>query len=126
MPSSPRTRRSGAFVSFAGGGVMLPTRGDGLLTTAQAARLVGVSPKTISAWRSRPVDRERPDGPVFLVPDGLDERGYPLHSAAAVREAERLVRERGISLGGCDPRRLRRARTSRSALPAVRPQLRLG
>ena len=78
--------------------VMRPTRGDGYLTTAESARLVGVKPVTIRQWRKRG----------WLVPQGLDERGYPLHSRQAVRAAEKLVRENGIQASGIDPRQLRK------------------
>ena len=85
---------------------MRPTRGDGFLTTAESARLVGVQPVTIRQWRKRGV----------LLPQGLDERGYPLHSRQAVRDAERLVRERGLEASGIDPRQLRgRGKTSEAA-----------
>lgn len=77
--------------------VMRPRRGDGLLTTAEAALLAGVSVNTIYSWRNRG----------HLVAQGLDERGYPLHTREAVRAAEKLVRENGIAASGIDPRRLR-------------------
>lgn len=76
---------------------MRPGRGDGLLTTAEAAKLAGVSPATIRSWRNRG----------WLVAQGLDERGYPLHTREAVRAAEKLVRENGIGKTGVDPRQLR-------------------
>jgi DNA-binding transcriptional MerR regulator len=75
-----------------------PTRGDGLLTTPEAARLVGVRPATIRSWRNRG----------WLVPQGLDERGRPLHSYEAVRTAEGKVRDRGLEWSGIDPRQLRK------------------
>jgi DNA-binding transcriptional MerR regulator len=78
---------------------MRPTRGDGYLTTAESARLVGVKPVTIRQWRKRG----------YLAAQGLDERGYPLHSRQGVRAAERLVRENGLQASGIDPRQLRRA-----------------
>jgi hypothetical protein len=77
---------------------MLATRGDGLLTTPQLARLLGRSPATIRSWRHRG----------WLAPQGLDERGNPLHTAEAGRAAEKLVREHGIAASGVDPRLLRR------------------
>ena len=78
---------------------MRPCRGDGLLNTPEAARLVGVQPVTIRRWRMLG----------YLAPQGLDERGYPLHTREAVRAAERLVRENGLKASGIDPRQLRRA-----------------
>jgi transposase-like protein len=83
---------------------MLPTRGDGLYSTAQLAKLLGVSPSTIRTWRS--------DG--RLATQGLDERNRPLHTAEAGRAAERKVRENGLAKGGYDPRRLR-GRTAQAA-----------
>lgn len=82
---------------------MQPARGDGLLSTAEAAQLVRVTPATIRKWRSR---RDQ-DGQPYLPTQGLDERGRPLHTAEAVRAAERRVRERGLRTTGIDPRRLR-------------------
>jgi DNA-binding transcriptional MerR regulator len=78
---------------------MRPTRGDGFLTTAEAGRLVGVQPVTIRRWRMLG----------YLAAQGLSERGYPLHTREAVREAERRVRENGLQASGIDPRQLRRA-----------------
>ena len=78
---------------------MRPGRGDGLLRTPEAARLVGASPATIRSWRNRG----------YLVAQGTDERGYPLHTREAVRAAERRVRENGLQASGIDPRQLRRA-----------------
>ena len=77
--------------------IMRPGRGDGYLTTAEAARLVGVSVNTIYSWRNRG----------HLVAQGLDERGRPLHTREAVRAAEKRVRENGIQVSGIDPRQLR-------------------
>lgn len=77
---------------------MRPTRGDGFLTTTEAARIAGVSPATIRKWRQRG----------WLAAQGLDERGHPLHTREAVRTAERRVRENGLAASGIDPRQLRR------------------
>jgi DNA-binding transcriptional MerR regulator len=85
---------------------MRPTRGDGLLTTAQAARRVGVEPGTIRQWRHRG----------HITPDGLDERGRPLYRPETVTAAERRVRENGLRASGVDPRRTRKsARALRTA-----------
>jgi len=78
---------------------LLPTRGDGLLTTPQAAKLVGVSPSTYRSWRQRG----------HVKPDGLDERGRPLYRKQTARAAERTVRENGLRISGVDPRQLRHA-----------------
>jgi DNA-binding transcriptional MerR regulator len=79
--------------------IMAPGRADGYLTTADAARLAGVSVNTIYTWRNRG----------HLVAQGLDERNRPLHTREAVRAAERRVRENGLQASGIDPRQLRRA-----------------
>ena len=76
---------------------MVPLHPSGMLSTAEAARLVGVRPVTIRQWRNRG----------WLAPQGLDERGRPLHTPEAVRAAERLVRQHGIDASGIDPRQLR-------------------
>lgn len=76
---------------------MIPAHPSGMLSTAEAARLVGVRPVTIRQWRRLG----------WLAPQGLDERGYPLHEAEAVREAERQVRANAIKKGRFDPRRTR-------------------
>lgn len=78
---------------------MRPCRGDGLLTTAEAAQLAGVAPVTIRQWRNRG----------WLAPQGLDERNRPLHTREAVRAAEKRVRQNGLKASGIDPRQLRRA-----------------
>ena len=77
---------------------MSPGRADGLLTTPEAAALVGVTPATIRKWRSRG----------HLAAQGLDERNQPLHTREAVRAAERRVRQNGLAASGIDPRQLRR------------------
>lgn len=77
---------------------MQPTRGDGLYGTPQLALLLGVSASTVRSWRSRG----------WLKPQGLDERGRPLHTAEAGRAAEKLVRENGLAASGVDPRLLRK------------------
>ena len=75
--------------------VTLP-RADDFLSTADAAKLVGRDPGTIRKWRSLG----------YLAAQGLDERGYPVHSPEAVRDAEKRVRESGLrSATGADPRR---------------------
>ena len=95
VPAHPA---AGAFC-FPGLGVLMrPCRGDGMLTTAESAALVRVSPATIRSWRKRG----------WLVPQGLDERGHPLHTREAVRAAERRVQANGIQASGIDPRQLRR------------------
>ena len=96
--SPARSMRLGRF-SFTGQVSMRPGRGDGLLSTAEAGRLAGVSPATIRSWRNRG----------WLVAQGLDERQRPLHTREAVRAAERRVRDNGLAASGIDPRRLRRA-----------------
>lgn len=83
---------------------MLPSRGDGYLTTADAAKLVGRKPVTIRRWRHLG----------YLRVQGLDERGRPLHTPAAVREAERIARENGLRTRGIDPRQ-----QSAASFPAV-------
>ena len=93
-------RARGFFVS--GAVTVQPGRADGFLTTAEAARVAGVSVNTIYSWRNRG----------HLAVQGLDERGYPLHTREAVEAAEELVRERGLAASGIDPRRLRRPASS--------------
>jgi hypothetical protein len=97
---------AGRFSCASGQVSLLTTRGDGLLSTAQSAQLVGVSPATIRSWRHRG----------WLATQGLDERGHPLHTREAVRAAERQVRENGLRTPVGDPRRLRgRSRVSSAA-----------
>jgi transposase-like protein len=92
-------RASARGFRVSGAVIMRPRRGDGYLTTAEAARLAGVSVNTIYSWRNRG----------HLAAQGLDENGRPLHTPEAVRAAERRVRENGLAASGIDPRRLRRA-----------------
>ena len=87
----------GRFSYLSGQVSMLTTRGDGLLSTAQSAQLVGVKPSTIRSWRHRG----------WLATQGLDERGNPMHTREAVRATDRLVRENGLRTPVGDPRRLR-------------------
>ena len=77
---------------------MVPSRPDGYLTTPEAATLVGVKPWLIRKWRQRG----------YLAPQGLDERGNPLHTPEAVRAAEKLVVEHGLEASGVNPRLLRK------------------
>lgn len=87
-----------ALGTFAFPGVIVaPSRADGYLTTAESAAMMGVQPVTIRQWRARG----------WLATQGLDERNRPLHTAEALRAAERLVRANGIEASGVDPRRLR-------------------
>jgi hypothetical protein len=95
---------------------MLTTaHGERLLGTAECARRVGVTPAAIRHWRKRPLDPAAPDGPRMLQPDGLDERGYPLHTEKSLREAEREVRRQAIERCGVDPRDLRGPRAKAKA-----------
>ena len=90
---------------------MTPVHWSGLLTTAEAAALAGVKPGTIRRWRSIG----------YLEAQGLDERGWPMHSAEAVRMAEAWARESGLaSATHADPRRLR-GRTRATAKAPVPP-----
>jgi len=78
--------------------IVQPAHPSGLFSTRESAALVGVKPPTIRAWRAAGL----------LAAQGLDERGYPLHSAQAVRSAEQAVRENALG-SAChfDPRRTR-------------------
>ena len=58
---------------------MRPTRGDGLLYTAQLALMLGCRPGTIYSWKSRGI----------IAPDGLDEQERPLYRRETGRAAER-------------------------------------
>lgn len=80
---------------------MVSSRADGYLTTPESASLLNVKPWLIRKWRQRG----------WLKPQGLDERGFPLHTAEALRATEKLVREHGIEASGVDPRRLRTGTT---------------
>ena len=98
-----RLERPGHYV-FPGWVSMIPAHPSGMLSTAEAARLIGVKPVTIRQWRNRG----------WLAKQGLDEHRYPLHTVEAVLAADRLVREHGIELSGIDPRQLR-GRTAQAA-----------
>jgi DNA-binding transcriptional MerR regulator len=76
---------------------MVAAHPSGLYNTREAALLVGVQPPTIRDWRRKK----------YLVPQGLDERDYPLHSAEAIRAAAETARVKGIEASGIDPRQLR-------------------
>jgi hypothetical protein len=76
-----------------------------MYSTPESATFLGVKPWLIRKWRQRG----------WLAKQGLDERGRPLHTAEALRETERLVREHGLATSGIDPRRLR----NRPAEPAA-------
>jgi transposase len=80
---------------------MRPRRGDGLLSTEEAAALAGVSPSTIRDWRSKKKG--------YLRVQGLDERGRPLHTREAVQAAEKRAVEAGLKASGINPRKRRRA-----------------
>jgi hypothetical protein len=73
---------------------VVTTRGDGLITTAQAAAMVRRDPATIRSW----VQRGR------LRRAGLDERHNSLFDPAEVAAAEMIVRRNGIRTSGVDPR----------------------
>ena len=100
--SPSRARREGLFL-LRGAGGFVPVRPDGFLTTPEAAAAVGVQPVTIRKWRRKG----------YLAPQGLDERGYPLHTREAVQEAEKKVRQQGLDAtkGTVDPRKMRKAAT---------------
>lgn len=92
-----RVMRTGLF-ALCGQVIVLPGDDSHLLGTEAAARFIGVSPSTIRQWRKRG----------RLSTQGLDERGYPLHSREAIRAADETVREKGLEWSGVDPRRLRK------------------
>lgn len=102
--------------------VLTTNHGVRLLSTTEAARLIGVTEGAIRYWRRRPLDLDDPDGPRLLEPQGLDERKRPLHTASAVRDAERVLRQDGIDRAGVDPRDLRKPKPRANA--ALRPQAR--
>jgi hypothetical protein len=79
---------------------VLITRGDGLVTTAQAAQIAKRSPVTIRSW----VQRDH------LKPRGMDERGHPLYDPDDVARAEKAVHDNGLRTSGgrLDPRERRR------------------
>jgi len=87
---------------------MHPSRGDGYLTTAEAAIVAGVVPATITKWKQRG----------HLAPSGLDERGRPLYTPETVRAAERRVQANGLRASGIDPRLLRKSRRALAAQAA--------
>lgn len=80
---------------------MLITRGDGYVTTAQAAAIIRAEPWLIRKWKQRG----------WLAPRGLDERGRPLYDPDDVARAEKTVRANGLRTSGVDPR----TRRSRAA-----------
>jgi len=80
--------------AFSGQVSVLITRGDGLVTTEQAAQLARRKPATIRSWRHRG----------WLPRRGLDERGRPLYHPDDVAAAEKRVRENGLRTSGIDPR----------------------
>lgn len=82
-----------------------PAHWSGLYNTAESALLLGVKATTIRQWRFKRL----------LLPQGLDEKNRPLHTAEALREAEALVRQNGIEASGIDPRQTRGK--SRAAAP---------
>jgi DNA-binding transcriptional MerR regulator len=83
----------GHFV-FSGRVSMLITRGDGLVTTGQAAQIARRKPSTIRSWVSRG----------HLAARGLSEQGHPLYHPDDVARAEKRVRENGLRASGIDPR----------------------
>jgi hypothetical protein len=95
--SVPGARGAPGTSRFRGQVTVVTSRGDGFLTTPEAAAFLGVGPWLIRKWRSRG----------WLKPQGLDEHGFPLHTAEALRATERLVCEHGIEASGVNPRLLR-------------------
>jgi hypothetical protein len=105
--SPERVSGSGAFRVY-GQVIMIPADPSGLMTTRESAAFIGVKPPTIRAWRVAGL----------LDKQGLDAKGYPMHSREAVREAEKAVRKSALEKGGFDPRRTRAS--------ARRPEAALG
>jgi DNA-binding transcriptional MerR regulator len=71
---------------------------SGLYDTREAATLAGVTARTIRSWREKG----------YLARTGIGDRNQALFSAAAVRHAEGLARDKGIATTGIDPRLLRK------------------
>lgn len=94
-----RSRHGPGHFAFSGQVSMLITRGDGLVTTGQAAQLARRKPATIRSWVSRG----------HLAARGLSEQGHPLYHPDDVARAEKQVRENGLRTSGIDPRAQRRA-----------------
>ena len=95
---SPECVTRPGFFRVPGQVIVQPADPSGLMSTIEAARFAGVKPVTIRQGRARG----------WLDKQGLDQRGYPMHSRDAVREAERKVRENALA-SACpfDPRRTR-------------------
>jgi hypothetical protein len=73
-----------AFSHWGGCFLVLITRADGLVDTAQAAELCHVGESTIRAWVCRG----------FLAKAGKDERGRSLFDPVALAKAEYRTRKR--------------------------------
>lgn len=94
---SPGSLTAPGDFAYPGAVAMFITRGDGLVTTDQAAEMVRKKPGTIRQWKHRG----------HLEPAGLDEHGKPLYRPEDVYRAEKAVRDRSIRTNGTDPRRMR-------------------
>lgn len=57
---------------------------DGMLSTADVARLCRVTTAAVRQWRRRG----------HIVPDGLDERGWPLYNQLTAARAEAATRKK--------------------------------
>lgn len=57
---------------------------DGMLSTAEVARLCRVTSAAVRQWRSRGI----------ITPDGLDERGWPLYAQLTAARAEAHTRRK--------------------------------